>query len=126
MAKVIFRVHGWGELNGRFKIDIEEEMDSHLAQRIKSKKYLIKYVEQKYPGIEIRPNSLGYRINYVKKPTAKNEIETNIKKSKKKTKTFSENKNKAKSKSSKGFLIFKLIRGVFKIIWSILKWISKD
>ena len=118
MAKVIFRVHGWGELNGKFKIDIEEVMDSHLAQRIKSKKYLIKYVEQKYPGIEIRTNSLGYRINYVK-----TEIKP-INKSKEKSKNKSKNKSKTKIKSnySKGSLISRM----FKSVWRILKWISKD
>jgi hypothetical protein len=70
--KVIFKVFGHGILNGNYKIDIEKEMDADLAYRLRSKNNLIQFVKQECPGVEIKENSLGYRINPIKSTPQEN------------------------------------------------------
>ncbi|WP_439183646.1 hypothetical protein [Carboxylicivirga taeanensis] len=86
--KVIFKVHGHGELNGNYKIDIEKEMDSELAYKLRSKNNLIQFVKQECPGIKIKENSLGYKINPL--------VDTNVVNAKK----ANEKKKKSKSQMS--------------------------
>lgn len=65
-AKVLFKVHGYGELNGNYKINIVKELDKELAYKLRSKNNLIQFVKQECPGIQIKENSLGYNIVPIK------------------------------------------------------------
>lgn len=73
--KVIIKVTGHGQLNGNLRIDINQVMDSDLAQRLRvSKPALIQFVSQCYPGAVISENSLMVRINQVKESSMNESI----------------------------------------------------
>lgn len=80
--KVIFKVFGHGELNGNYKVNIEKEMDAELAYKLCLKNNLIQFVKQECPGINIKVNSLDYRITPIKDKSNEHKKE-NVKKSSK-------------------------------------------
>lgn len=113
--KVIFKVFGHGELNGNYKIDIEKEMDAELAYKLRSKNSLIQFVKQECPGINIKVNTLDYKI-------------TPIKEEKSEAKKINTKKASIGKISTKGLSAKKIIGGAIAaaVIVPIIKEVAGD
>ncbi|MBE7691233.1 hypothetical protein [Tenacibaculum piscium] len=101
---------GTGQLNGPVVINKELELDDRTAQSLfgaKRHEVITAIVAIHYPGVKINPAQIGVNSEKIKKTK-------NVKKN-----TSKKDSNKKKSSTSLIFL-------PFKVIWKILKWLTKD
>jgi hypothetical protein len=123
-------VTGHGQLNGNLRININQEMDTDLAHRLRnSKPALIQFVRQQYPGAEISENSLRIRIL----PIPHKETHQTPSKKKEKKKPSRKPRKTQNSKTKNRPIWLKILLVPFLIIWFILKnlwklfkWLGKD
>jgi 23S rRNA maturation-related 3'-5' exoribonuclease YhaM len=103
------KLRGTGQLNGTVVIDKELELDDKIAQSLfgpKKNEVIRNIIAIHYPGVKINPKQIGIQSIELKKEIS------SIKKT----------KNSSSQKKSPTPIIFL----PFKIIWRILKWLTKD